>query len=310
MRYINIKTVILAAFVALTSVSCSEEDLSCTSVLTDRTTEMSDFDLWLKKNYVDEFNIRFQYQYNDKESDMNYNVIPADFEKSRGLAVLIKHMWLDAYVEALGTNFMRTYCPRVMQLTGSYMYSPNGEQVLGTAEGGLKVMLYGVNSLDLDNIFVNTELPYAKRNVTPIDMNYWFFHTMHHEFCHILTQKKEYDTEFRTISAGKFHSADWINIKDENAAKEGFVTGYASKEYNEDFAELYAWYVTMSETGWQNILKAASKDDAEGAEIITRKINMVKSYFLTQWGLDLDEMRAILMRRGQEATTLDLRTLN
>ena len=77
-----------------------------------------------------------------------------------------------------------------MQLIGSNEYSANQSIILGTAEGGLKIMLYGVNRLDIDNPSINVENPYADRSEVPIDMNYWFFHTMHHEFCHILTQQK------------------------------------------------------------------------------------------------------------------------
>ena len=77
---------------------------------------------------------------------------------------------------------------------------------------------------------------------------------MHHEFCHILTQKKEYSTDYRDVSAGSYHAADWINVEDADAPMEGFVTGYASGEYNEDFAEMYSTYVTSSPEAWQEIL--------------------------------------------------------
>ena len=128
--------------------------------------------------------------------------------------------------------------------------------MLGTAEGGLKVMLYGVNELDIDNPRINTSNPYESHQVKPIDMNYWFFHTMHHEFCHILTQLKNYPTDFQEVSAGKYHTGDWINVDDADAPLEGFVTGYASSEYNEDFAEIYATYITSSDKSWQERLDA------------------------------------------------------
>ena len=201
---------------------------------------------------------------------------------------------------------MKTYVPRIIQLTGSYKWNSNGSQVLGTAEGGLKIMLYGVNELDIDNPRINTSNPYESHQVKPIDMNYWFFHTMHHEFCHILTQKKEYDTSFRAISAGTYHATDWINLEDKKVAKEGFVSSYAASEYNEDFAEIYATYVTNTPEGWEKIINAAG---TEGAAILNQKLDLMKSYFLNSWGLDLDNMRDILIRRSAESVTLDLRTL-
>ena len=288
--------------------SCDDEKLDSTSVFDGITpAQKNEFDNWLETNYRKVYNIDFKYRYSDKEADRAYNVIPANYEQSVALAILIKHVWLDAYSEAVSPEFMKTYVPRIIQLTGSYKWNTNGSQVLGTAEGGLKIMLYGVNELDIDNPRINTANPYESHQVQPIDMNYWFFHTMHHEFCHILTQKKEYDTSFRAISAATYHATDWINLEDKKVAKEGFVSSYAASEYNEDFAEIYATYVTNTPEGWQKIIDAAG---SEGAAILNQKLDLMKSYFLNSWNLDLDNMRDILIRRSAESTTLDLRTLN
>lgn len=288
--------------------SCSEDDLSDQSVFEDVSQkQLNEFDKWLENNYRQPYNIDFKYHYSDKESDLAYNVIPADYDCSKALAILIKHVWIESYVEAISPEFMKTYVPRIIQLTGSYKWNNNGSQVLGTAEGGLKVMLYGVNELDIDNPRINSENPYESHDVKPIDMNYWFFHTMHHEFCHILTQKKDYDTAFRTISAANYHATDWINLEDKKVAKEGFVSSYAASEYNEDFAEIYATYVTNSEAGWQKIMNQAGEG---GKAIINQKLDIMKKYFKDNWNLDLDNMRDIVVRRSAETATLDLRTLN
>ncbi len=287
--------------------SCDNEDLNSTSVFDSAVIpDKNEFDVWLDKNYREVYNIDFKYRYSDKESDLSYNVIPAEKEKSIALAILVKHIWLEAYSEAVSPEFMKTYVPRIIQLTGSYKWNTNGSQVLGTAEGGLKIMLYGVNELDIDNPRINTTNPYESHQVKPIDMNYWFFHTMHHEFCHILTQKKEYDTTYRTISAGKYHATDWINQEDQKVAKEGFVTAYASSEYNEDFAEVYATYITNTPEGWQKILNNAGE---EGTAILNQKLDLMKTYFMNSWGIDLDLLRDIVLRRSAESVTLDLRTL-
>lgn len=303
--------------------SCdSEDDLSSTSVFAGDTIKtQNEFDKWIVKNYLTPYNIDFQYRYNDKLTDQTYNVIPADYDKSVALAILVKHMWLDAYSEAFenvykkdaetyyegkGMNFLRTYSFRQMQLIGSNEYSSNGSIIQGSAEGGLKIMLYGVNRLDIDNPRINVEDPYEDREEMPIDMNYWFFHTMHHEFCHILTQKKSYSTDYQTITAGSYHSQDWVNLKDSAVQKEGFVTAYGSSEYNEDFAEMYATYVTMTPDAWQMILNRAGE---EGAALLESKLSLVRSYFSESWGLDIDEMRDIVLRRSSEALLLNLRDL-
>ena len=187
-----------------------------------------------------------------------------------------------------------------MQLIGSNEYSANQSIILGTAEGGLKIMLYGVNRLDIDNPSINVENPYADRSEVPIDMNYWFF-------CHILTQQKNYSTDYQTITGGSYHSQDWANLKDTAVAKEGFVTAYASSEYNEDFAEMYATYVTMPPAAWDMIL---AKAGPECSALLQTKLAAVRAYFSESWNIDIDEMRAVLLRRSSEAIRLNLRDLN
>lgn len=314
-KNISIALVAMAA-VALTATSCKDDDLSDQSIFAADLAEAentSEFDKWLDINYTQTYNIKVLYRYMDNESDRSYNVIPAEPDKAKALTILIKHLWLDAYSEQCGMQFMKKYSPRVIMLTGSYKYNSNtsgesGGIVLGTADGGVKVMLYGINNMDIDHPYINNTDPYSSDRWADgvFDLNYWFFHTMHHEFCHILTQKKEYTTEFRTITAATYHAADWINQNDQAVAKEGFVSAYGSGEYNEDFAEYYATYVTMTPEAWQKIVDAAGE---EGAPIMEQKIKIVREYFKNSWGIDIDKMRDCVLRRSTEALTLDLRTL-
>ena len=300
------KKIITLFFVGALLTGCADDDLSSESIFDTASPARNEFDQWLKTNFTDQYNIDFIYRYNDKETDNTYNVIPADIDKSKALAVMVKDIWLDAYAEAVSKDFIKKYSPRVYQLIGSAEYRTNGEIVLGTAEGGLKITLFRVNAIDLDNLYINQDIPFRDHYEMPLDMNYWFFHTMHHEFCHILTQKKDYDTAFRTISAATYHATDWINQEDKKVAKEGFVTAYASSEYNEDFAEIYATYITNTPEGWQKIIDQAGTN---GAAILNQKLGIMKTYFQNSWGVNLDSLRNVVLRRSDESTTLDLRTL-
>jgi substrate import-associated zinc metallohydrolase lipoprotein len=226
----------------------------------------------LYENYTEPYNIEFNYLYNDKLSDQAYNVVPADFDKSVAMAKLIQEVWMKPYIEIGGDNFLKEHCFRQVILFGSWKYTSQHERVLGTAEGGLAINLFGINHIDFNNLFLNFDEPYKYKDDNPMDLNYNYFHTMHHEFCHILTQLKNYTTDYRTLSAGKFHSTDWINVSDIQAAKEGFVSGYASSEYNEDFAETYSTYLTLSEEGWNKILQQACDTlTDENGEIVYKK---------------------------------------
>lgn len=329
MKYTKI---IILGLLAAVMGACSDDDLSSQSIFQNTVVKDStELDKWAKKNFTDVYNIQFNYRYNDKETDNYYNVIPADYNKSKALAIMVKHVWMDAYSELLGTDFLKTYSPRVYQLIGSPEYSTNGSIVLGVAEGGVKITLFRVNNIDINNPVIDTDSPLPDTEAVPIDLNYWFFHTMHHEFCHILTQKKNYSTDFQTVSAGKYRTSDWINLKDADALASGFISGYASKEYNEDFAEIYSTYVTHTAEAWNKLVDMGvtykldengdpiytlDKDgnkvyqyDTTGRDAILAKTELVKQYFSKEWGVDLDQLRDIVLRRSQEVSTLDLHNL-
>lgn len=351
MKYLNIFIVTVALVLAT---SCSEDDLDSKSIFSGSTTESNEFDVWLLENYVKTYNIDFKYRYDDKESNNTYNLIPADYNKAVALAKLTKHLYLESYEELMGSgDFIKTYCPKQMQLIGSPAYNSSGSMVLGTAEGGLKITLYNVNMINVDNIDIE-------------QLNYWYFHTMHHEFAHILHQTKNYSTEFNTVSTN-YQTTGWVNV-DRNVAgwnmKDmheshgmGFVTNYASNEAREDFVEIMSTYITHTQDEWNEIVEDGVqyvisyidsntgeygefklhktftnedltnklndleitpaegsmqivREDTSGRDKILKKFDIVYDYFLTSWGIDLDKLREIVLRRTSEVNTLNLKSIN
>lgn len=291
----TIKIFLALALVAL-GWSCSEDELDSKSIFDTSIPQRNELDTWVLENYTKPYNIDFKYKYEDNESDMDYNVTPAEYGSSVALAKLVKFLWVDAYEELAGPDFIRTYCPKVMCLVGSPEYEKSGgSMVLGTAEGGLKITLFNVNALDPKNPNINV-------------LNEWYFKTMHHEFAHILHQKKNYPTDFNLLSAGKYQGAGWINLEaDADAFKLGFVSRYASSEVQEDFVEILAVYVTYSTIAWNNILKTAGKT---GSEIILQKLEMVTDYLSDSWDIDINELRRIVLERQGKIGTLDLENVN
>ena len=227
---------------ALMLAACSEDALDSTSIFDKGSqTPKTEFDAWLQKNYVEPYNIDFKYRFEYKESDVSKNLAPADYDKAIALAKLTKYLWIESYEELMGRDFIRTYAPKVMNLIGSVAYDSNGGVVLGTAEGGMKIVLYNVNSL----------------NPAKLDMDFlneWFFNTMHHEFAHILHQTKNYPTDFNEISKADYQSSSWVNLSDGEALAMGFVNNYASSETQEDFVQTIAFYITKSDEEWEELL--------------------------------------------------------
>ena len=290
----KIKFLLLIVTASILFWSCGEETLDSKSILENEELVMTDFDNWLYSNYTVPYNIEFKYKFDDKESNTNYNLAPARLDKSVALAILVKHLWIDVYEELLGKEFLSKYSPRLFHLIGSPAYNSQGSIILGTAEGGLKVTLFNVNMLDVEN--------------PDIDMlNYWYFKTMHHEFAHILHQTKSYTTDFNLISATDYQSGSWVNIEDEEALQMGFVSPYGSSESQEDFVEVLAVYVTNSEEYWQSILETAGE---EGADKIMQKFHIVEDYLKSSWDIDIYELREIVLRRSAEVETMDLTSIN
>ena len=240
----KLRYLILSA-AALTMVACSEDSLDSQSIFSNTTQiPQTDFDKWLQTNYVEPYNIEFKYRFEYKESDTKYNLSPAQYDKAIALAKLTKYLWIEPYEELMGKDFIRTYAPKILNLIGTPAYDGNGGLVLGTAEGGMKIVLYNVNNL----------------NTKKIDMdflNYWYFNTMHHEFAHILHQTKAYPTDFNEISKADYQSSSWVNLEDEEALAMGFVNNYASSETREDFVQTIAFYITLSDEAWEELLDQA-----------------------------------------------------
>lgn len=276
--------------------SCGDDDPDGEEIFPITTPNRDNFDQWLKKNFTDPYNVDVKYKMEDIYSDMTYNLIPADSAKSAKLMKLAKFLWFDAYSEVMGPEFVKENVPRVIHLIGSPAYnSGQGTIVLGTAEGGYIITLYMVNDLT-DAALEN----YAM-------MNEYYFHTMHHEFTHILNQKKAYSENFQLITESGYVSGNWYLQRDHDAHQAGFVTPYAMSEPGEDFAEMMSVYVTDSPEQWQAILDDAGTD---GAALISQKLEMVRSYMQESWNLDIDVMRDCVQRRAQDMTSLDLNVLN
>ena len=254
-----ISALLLMAVASMSLSSCSEDKLGDTifpevSDELDPNSYTYDLDMFLKKYYLDKYNLTFLYKMPDVSTNMNYNLVPATYENAKDLAVLCKYLWFDVYDKVGGEEFLKAYGPRIILLIGSPAYNPqSGNEIVGLAEGGIKVSLFKVNEL---NRFFNN--PYL--------MNEYYFKTMHHEFAHILHQTKTYPNEFNTISIGHYDGNNWQDRSEGQTASLGFITTYASSEFREDFAETIANYIVLSDEQWEAIMDLARRGWVSGDE--------------------------------------------
>lgn len=291
----NIYAILLAFVASFALMSCSDDDPSSESIFPTTSPKRNAFDKWLLENYTFPYNVEMKYKMEDIESDMKYHLVPADSAKTAKLSIIMKYLWFDAYNEVVGPDFIKENMPRTIHFIGSPAYNSEGTMVLGTAEGGLKITLYMVNSLDDETL---------KDYDT---MNKYYFHTLHHEFTHILNQKIPYDQSFKLITESGYVSGDWYTISDKTAHQAGFITPYAMVEPLEDFAEMLSGYVTKSQSEWNAILADAG---TTGAASISAKLDIVRNYMQESWNVDIDKLRAAVLRRASTLSAVDLEHLN
>lgn len=269
------KNIIYALMLAMSSfavfTSCSDDEFGDTifpevSDVLDRSSATFPLDTFLVENYLNPYNMKFTYRLEDTEVDMNYNLSPASYDKALDMAVLTKYLWYDVYETIIANStsevadkfFMKRYGPKMIMLVGSpAINESSGTEDRGLAEGGVKITLYAVNELDETNM---------------AELNNLFFRTMHHEFNHILNQNIAFSDEFKDISSGSYDPMNWQEKQDIAARTSGFITAYASKDYNEDFVELVANYIIVTADQWEQYMVDATRGYEE-VDIDAKDIN-------------------------------------
>lgn len=330
MKLRNLLYLTFIAVVTLGFVSCGDDELDPVSVFPDVDTTLDpnsytyQLDSFLKSEYLKPYNLDFKYKLEDVGTDMNYNLSPARYDASVDLAVLTKYLWFEVYDKVAGTEFLKSYGPRIIHLIGSPAFNPSsGTMILGLAEGGLKVSLYRVNYID----------PFE-----PDSLNEYYFHTMHHEFAHILHQTRNYPTEFQLLSNAMYDPTSWQNRQDDVCNSFGCVTAYGSSEEREDFAEVVATYITATDEEWAKIMYNAGRnfvqvgndnygnpvyddldsaqddkggiaDGVDGVSILNQKVSIIKSWFRDSWGFEIDSIRAEVQRRQATLPVDSLRNI-
>ena len=285
-------------FIASTLFSCSSDDPDeGKSVIVTPNEEQTEFDKWLEVNFAVPYNIDFKYRYKETESDYDYYTVPAKYDDAIKMAHLVKYLCVETYNEVAGTNFTRRYFPKMFFLIGEWEYRNNGTYILGTAEGGRKILLAGLNYLS-DNIAKGREY-----------LNYYYFKTIHHEFTHIMNQTKDIPADFQLVTGSKYVGDMWSE-EPYNAEylSNGFITAYSQNSYQEDFAEMLSTYITNDASQWEEWLEEADKAAAEKAkktgetttapsELLSSKLDIVRRYMKESFNIDIDVLRETVQRR-------------
>ena len=293
-RLAYILTAMLAAAPFL--VSCEQDNPDRdNSIIVVNKKDRTPFDDWLDTYFVHPYNIQFKYRYQMDESTLSYTSIPADYNAAIMMAHIVKFMCIDTYDEVAGIDFTRRYFPKMFFLMGEWEYKNNGTMILGTAESGRKIKLAGINYL-----------PGYSRD--PDQLNHYYLKTIHHEFTHILNQTKDFPVKFSQITPESYVTDSW-NDTDSDYLRRGFISKYSQHSDREDFAEMMSMYITNSPERWESWLNTAGDS---GRSFLESKLDIVRDYMDNSFGIDLDELRSVILRREGELASgqVDIESLD
>lgn len=287
---------ILAACSVLVMSSCAKDEVSSESIFKEENHRYTEFDSWLQRNYVEPYNVRFEYRMPDRETSFNYWVSPPNIKESIMIAKLIKFTTLEAMVEMMSSGdetedpalFVKSYFPKVLFLVGSFEISSSGSTALASAENGLQINILGVNFFEYHKD--------AERIAG----------TMLHEFTHILDGIHGSPAEFKDITLSDYVGDRYTSLTDDPYQK-GFVSNYARSHYSEDVAETGGRLISLTEEEREAMI---AKAGPVGGPLMRKKYDMLKKWLKDSYGVDSERWCEIYHRRIAQLDSLDWESLD
>jgi substrate import-associated zinc metallohydrolase lipoprotein len=143
------KTFFAALLMSVTLSACKEDgigEVDDIPGLGRDTWAQGPVDKWILDSLTTPYNISAKYKWDQFEfANITKTLVPPDEAQVVPLLSTVKKAWTNPYVEEAGKVFYNKYSPKFFILSGSNEYNAEGSITLGTAEGGRKVILYGVN---------------------------------------------------------------------------------------------------------------------------------------------------------------------
>jgi substrate import-associated zinc metallohydrolase lipoprotein len=264
--------------------SCKKEDdlgdVSAIPGLGGDSWVATELDTYIKDTFTIPFNVSAKYKWDQGELDFDKTLTPPREEKIKPVLSSMKKVWIDNYVAEAGKLFMQKYIPKFFVLVGSASWNIDGTITLGTAEGGRRVVLYVLNDFRTKGM-----TGYVASDSLNIKM---MFHTIEHEFGHILHQNVMYPVDFKRISVGTYTS-NWNNTNDSTANEKGFITAYASSNPDDDFVEMVSIMLTEGKAQYDALVNNIKS--ADGRSKLRQKETIVVNYFKDVWGINFTSLQ-------------------
>ena len=238
-------------------------------------------DTWIRDTLTVPFNVTAKYKWDAGELDFNKTLTPPDESKIIPVLSSIKKVWIDNYVKEAGKTFMMKLIPKYFVLVGSASWNTDGTITLGTAEGGRQIDLYVLNDFRIKGM--TGYKPSDSFNILQM------FHTIEHEFGHILHQTVYYPVAWKQISVGDYTS-NWNNDTDSTANERGFISAYAQSAPDEDFVETISIMLTLGKAQYEALISKIKTPAAVSK--LRQKEAIVINYFKDVWSINFASLQA------------------
>ena len=259
-----------------------ENSLDQESVMQDDTDPRTSLDDYIRSQFITPYNIDVNYKYVDANYDMGRYLYPPTESKVQPFLQMIRRVWIESYEQVAGTSFVSQVAPRQIALIGGRSLDPlTHEETLGLADNGTKITLARVD-------FFDPNQPDAE-NIKHI------IHTIQHEYCHIINQRKPFSPNFGKITPSGYTNT-YNNFTKEQANALGFITPYSMANPFEDFAEMTSNMLLKSKTEWDTAIAALSET---GKTAIKKKEDFIVEYFRTEWNIDFYQLQRVARERMQ-----------
>lgn len=272
-----IKATLLAGLLA-GLYSCTKEEKLNVKIENYDTFVPGKIDDWIKTNLTDPYNIEVVYRYQRNMHDINKNIAPANEDKVIPQMDVVIKGFLDVYKKVGGVPFIKTYTPKQFALFGSGDYDVDGSVKGGTADGGRRITLYGINNFD-------------ETNPNSVSGN---LQVIHHEFTHILNQMRFIPGEFGKVCAGDYYS-NWTAQENTQAKARslGFITPYSRKAIGEDFAEVLSHLIVAGQLYYDDFAYDSGKDAYSKFKL---KESIVRDYMVQNFNIDVTQLQIEFQR--------------
>ena len=226
----------------------------------------TELDQWLKTTFLDEYNMEVIYRYHRYYHEADRNVSPPKVEAVKPMMTTILEGYINPYKKIAGANFVKTNIPKEWVLFGSTSYDGSNTGYAGTASGGIRINLFGINGFSLSPSFVTGRLS-----------------VIHHEFTHILNQRFIMPADFQQITKSTYNG-DWKSVLSDSAHNRGYVSSYASGSPVEDFAETASSLLVSGQSWYDNWVKTSGTE--AGKKALRLKEQSVVDYYNSSLGID------------------------